>query len=187
MKHIGFPSKPEYSLFSCQQERVKRQLNQMLLHWNHQSCIYFPYLPQHQHAPQIAAFEDITFEFCECIDAKTGEEVRHPKGECVVPGLVVVKIIYTREEACRRKEEDKEVSEAFRKTNKQVGLDDESSRCSERRRRVCAGGREGKRESRHSADCHASSFFSVRAHQKRGALLCGGRHMRPSLENSHEF
>eukprot|EP00752_Nemacystus_decipiens_P011950 g10596.t1 len=68
----------------------------------------------------IAAFEDITFEFCECVDTKTGEELRHPKGDCVVPGMVVVKIIYTAEEARRRKEEDKEVREAFRKTNKQV-------------------------------------------------------------------
>lgn len=54
------------------------------------------------------------------MDAKTGEELRHPKGECVVPGMVVVKIIYTSEEARRRKEEDREVREAFRKTNKQV-------------------------------------------------------------------
>ncbi|CAM9458599.1 unnamed protein product [Pylaiella littoralis] len=68
----------------------------------------------------IAAFEDITFEFCECVDAKTGEELRHPKGECLVPGMVVVKIIYTEEEARRRKEEDKEVFEVFKKTDKQV-------------------------------------------------------------------
>lgn len=54
------------------------------------------------------------------MDAKTGEELRHPKGECVVPGMVVVKIIYTPEEALRRKEEDREVRDAFRKTNKQV-------------------------------------------------------------------
>ena len=54
------------------------------------------------------------------MDPKTGEELRHPKGECVVPGMVVVKIIYTPEEARRRKEEDREVREAFRKTNKQV-------------------------------------------------------------------
>lgn len=63
----------------------------------------------------------MTFEFCECVDAKTGEELRHPKGECLVPGLVVVKIIYTQEEARRRKEEDKEVFEVFKKTDKQVG------------------------------------------------------------------
>lgn len=72
---------------------------------------------------KIAAFEDITFEFCECVDAKTGEELRHPKGECLVPGMVVVKIIYTEEEARRRKEEDKEVFEVFKKTDKQVSYD----------------------------------------------------------------
>lgn len=71
---------------------------------------------------KIAAFEDITFEFCECVDADTGEELRHPKGECVVPGMVVVKIIYTPEEARRRKEEDREVCEAFQKTTKQVNF-----------------------------------------------------------------
>ncbi|CAB1109198.1 unnamed protein product [Ectocarpus sp. CCAP 1310/34] len=68
----------------------------------------------------IATFEDLTFEFCECIDPNTGEEIRHPKGECVVPGLVVVKIIYTAQEALRRKEEEKEVFEAFKKTDTQV-------------------------------------------------------------------
>ncbi|CAM9220260.1 unnamed protein product [Ectocarpus sp. 4 AP-2014] len=68
----------------------------------------------------IATFEDLTFEFCECIDPNTGEEIRHPKGECVVPGLVVVKIIYTAQEALRRKEEEKEVFKAFKKTDTQV-------------------------------------------------------------------
>ncbi|CAM9250870.1 unnamed protein product [Scytosiphon promiscuus] len=68
----------------------------------------------------IAIFEDINFEFCECVDADTGEEIRHPKGQCLVPGMVIVKIIYTQEEASRRKEEDKEVFEAFEKTNKQL-------------------------------------------------------------------
>ncbi|CAM9406930.1 unnamed protein product [Ectocarpus sp. 6 AP-2014] len=68
----------------------------------------------------IATFEDLTFEFCECIDPDTGEEIRHPKGECIVPGLVVVKIIYTAQEALRRKEEEKEVFEAFKKTDTQV-------------------------------------------------------------------
>ncbi len=91
--------------------------------------------------------------------------MRHPKGECVVPGLVVVKIIYTREEACRRKEEDKEVSEAFRKTNKQVGLADESRRIS-KRREGCAGGKE---KGRAAATPTASIVFSVRAHQLHGA------------------
>lgn len=69
---------------------------------------------------QIAAFEHITFEFCECVDADTGEEIRHPKGQCVVPGMVIVKIIYTEQEASRRKEEDNEVFEAFKKTHKQA-------------------------------------------------------------------
>lgn len=72
------------------------------------------------HVTQIARFEDITFDFCECVDARTGEELRHPKGECVVPGLVVVKIIYTAEEAERRKAEDREVIEVFEKTRKQA-------------------------------------------------------------------
>ena len=39
---------------------------------------------------------------------------------CVVPGLVVVKIIYTPEEAERRKIEDGEVIEAFEKSMKLV-------------------------------------------------------------------
>ena len=39
---------------------------------------------------------------------------------CVVPGLVVVKIIYTPEEAERRKIEDREVIEAFEKSMKLV-------------------------------------------------------------------
>lgn len=51
---------------------------------------------------------------------KTGEELRHPRGKCVVPGLVVVKIIYTPEEAERRRAEDKEVTETFEKARKQV-------------------------------------------------------------------
>lgn len=62
----------------------------------------------------------MSFELCECVDAKTGQELRHPKGQCVVPGLLAVKIIYTPEEAKIRKAEDREVIEAFEKTRKQV-------------------------------------------------------------------
>ena len=69
---------------------------------------------------QIARFEDVTFDFCECVDLTTGQEVRHPIGGCRVPGVVIVKIIYTSEEAQQRKEEDQEVIEVFEKRKKQV-------------------------------------------------------------------
>lgn len=56
------------------------------------------------------------------MDSETGEELRHPKGECIVKGLVLVKIIYTPEEAARHKEEDTEVIVVFEKARKQVGV-----------------------------------------------------------------
>lgn len=70
---------------------------------------------------QIASFEKATFDFCECVDKSTGQELRHPKGECVVDGLVIVKIIYTAEEADRRKAEERELNEVLMRSRVQVG------------------------------------------------------------------
>lgn len=76
--------------------------------------------PRLEQCRQIASFEEIAFDFCECIDVDTGEEVRHPKGKCIVPGLVITKIMYSAEELKRRQAEDTEILEVFCKSRKQV-------------------------------------------------------------------
>lgn len=60
------------------------------------------------------------FDSCECVDPITSHPIGHPRGKCRVPGLVMVKIMYTPEEAQRRNEEDREVFEAFTKRRRQV-------------------------------------------------------------------
>ena len=108
MRHLVFVEQEKTSPFTTSHRVVYISFVLFFIY----ICIYISH--------QIAKFEDVTFELCECVDAKTGEEVRHPKGMCVVPGLVVVKIIYTPEEAERRKIEDREVIVAFEKTLKHV-------------------------------------------------------------------
>ncbi|CAM9666520.1 unnamed protein product [Chrysoparadoxa australica] len=62
---------------------------------------------------KVACFEDEVYDGCECINWKDGTEIRHPAGECVVKSLVIVKIMYTREEGQRRNAEEQEIFDAF--------------------------------------------------------------------------
>merc|ERR1719502_1828738 len=61
---------------------------------------------------RIAKIENVEFSRCECIDPETKKEARH--FPCIIPALVINKIIYTPEEADRREIETKKIKEAFK-------------------------------------------------------------------------
>jgi Leucine-rich repeat (LRR) protein len=57
----------------------------------------------------------VSYSQCECIDWETGQEVRHPAGECQKPSLLVIRVPYSEDDLIRRAAEKNRIKGEFRR------------------------------------------------------------------------